>query len=348
MRSLICDLESFCYSTFILFILSGYGFAETPPYIGKDDLFQKQLAIGTDDIDQSNYNFGKIGGITTDTKGNIYVGDNGLYRILKFSPKGQFLHSFGGGNGIKPGEFMDLRGIAVDKDNNLFVADFRMQQITIFQEDGTLLRIIETSMMPYSLVIDKEGSFYVIGLPSSFKGPLIHKYDASGQFVMAFCDREGIPDLALQSGNMGRIAIDSDQHIYYALPYPYEIRKFSSDGKPLDTIERPDAGIAPPMEDETSPVIIMGCASKGLAVLPDGKIANVFTRLIDRHSNEMEYYFDLFSLKGDLLLTVSLSDCIEHYSGSFQFHADKDGYVYLDQFGSYPSIVKFALNYYQN
>lgn len=345
-RSLICDLESLCYSTVILFILSGYGFAETPPYISKDNLFQKQLAIGTNDIDQSNYNFGKIGGITTDTKGNIYIGDNGLYRIMKFSPKGQFLHSFGIGNGMEPGEFMDLRGIAVDKDNNLFVTDFKMKRITVFQKDGTLLITIETSMMPYRLVIDKEGSFYVIGMPLSFEGPLIHKYDASGQFVMAFCDREGIPDLVLQSGNMGRIAIDSAQNIYYALPYPYEIRKFSSHGKLLATIERPDSGIEFPMEDEISPITNMDCASKGLVVLPDGKIANIFTRLIDRQSNEMEYYFDLFSPEGELLLTASLSDCIENYSSSFQLHADKDGYVYLDQFSSYPSVVKFALNYY--
>ena len=193
---------------------------------------------------------------------------------------------------------MDPRGITVDKDNNLFVADLRMKRITVFQEDGTLLRTIEISMMPYRIVIDKEGAFYVIGMPLSFKGPLIHKYDASGQFVMAFCDREGVHDLVLQSGNMGRIAIDRDQHIYYALPYPYEIRKFSSDGKLLDTIERPDAELGSPMENETSPGISMGCASKGLAVLPDGRIANVFTRLIDRQSNEIEYYFDLFSRRG--------------------------------------------------
>ena len=346
MRSLICTLESLCYSIIISFIAAGYGFAETP--LTEDYLFQQQLAIGTDNIDQSNYNFGKIGGIATDTRGNIYVGDNGLYRILKFSSNGQFLHSFGNGNGIKPGEFMDLRGIAMDEDNNLFVADLRMKRITVFQEDGTLLKTIETSMMPYSLIIDKEGAFYVIGMPLSFKGPLIHKYDVSGQFVLAFCDREGVHDLALQSGNMGRIAIDNDQHIYYALPYPYEIRKFSSDGKLLTTIERPNADLGPPVEDETSPGISMGCASKGLAVLPDGKIANVFTRLIDRQSNEIEYYFDLFSPRGDLLLTAPLSDHIDHYSRSSHLHADKDGHVYLDQFDSYPSIVKFALNYYQN
>ena len=346
MRSLVCALGSLCYSVIISFISVGYGLAETS--ITEDNLFQQQLTIGTDDIAQSNYNFGKIGGITTDVRGNIYVGDNGLYRILKFSSDGQFLHSFGTGNGIEPGEFMDLRGIAVDEGNNLFVADFRMRRITVFQEDGTLLRTMETSMMPYRLIIDKEGAFYVIGMPLSFEGPLIHKYDASGQFVMAFCDREGVHDLALQSGNMGRIAIDSDQHIYYALPYPYEIRKFSSDGKLLDTIERPDAELGPPIEDETSPGISMGCASKGLAVLPDGKIANIFTRLINRQSNDIEYYFDLFSSKGDLLLTTSLSNRIEHYSRSSHFHADKDGHVYLDQFDSYPSIVKFALNYYQN
>ena len=347
MRSLIYALGSLCYSAIISFILSGYGFAETSPCSGEDHLFQKQFAIGTDDIDQSNYNFGKIGDIATDTRGNIYVGDNGLYRILKFSSSGQFLNSFGIGNGMEPGEFMDLRGIAVDKDNNLFVADFDMQRITIFQEDGTLLRTIETSMMPYKLIIDKEGAFYVIGLPSSFEGPLIHKYDASGQFILAFCNRESIPDLALKSGNMGRIAIDNDQNIYYALPYPYEIRKFSPDGKLLDTIERPDAELGPLME-KTSPRTI-SCASKGLAILPDGKIANIYIRFIDHQSNEREPYFDLFSPKGELLLTAPLSDCIEYSQRSlFHFHADKAGYVYLDQFSSYHSVVKFALDYHQD
>ena len=200
-------------------------------------------------------------------------------------------------------------------------------------------------MMPYKLVIDKEGAFYVIGRPSSFEGPLIHKYDASGQFVLAFCDREGVHDLA--SGNMGRIAIDSDQNIYYASPYPYEIRKFSPDGKLLDTIERPDAELGPLVE-KTSPRII-SCASKGLAILPDGKIANIFT--LGHQSNGKEPYFDLFSPKGELLLTAPLADCIEHYSrhSHYHFHADKDGYVYLDQFRPYPSVMKFALGYhYQN
>ena len=331
MRSLVFVLGSLCYSVIISFISSGYSFAETSPCI----LLQKQLTIGTDDIDQSNYNFGKIGGIATDGRDNIYVGDSDLYRIMKFSSKGQFLHSFGGGNGTELGEFIDLRGIAVSKDNNLFVADIKTKRITIFREDGALLRTIETSMMPYRLVIDKEGASYVIGMPLSFEGPLIHKYDASGQFVMAFCDREGIPDLALQSGNMGRIAIDLDQNIYYALPYPYEIRKFSSDGKLLATIERPDERSSPPID----------CASKGLAVLPDGRIANVFTRVVDRQSNEEGYYFDLFSPKGELLLTASLSDCIESYIRGPHLHADEDGYVYLSQYGSYPSVVKFALDY---
>ena len=343
MRPLACISNCFCLSVSILLLCVGHSLSEVSPH--SDKLFQKQLAIGTDNLDQPDYNLGKIGGIATDENGNIYIADNGLYRIQKFSSDGKFLKSFGNGNGFDPGQFMDLRGIAIDKYNRLYAADLRTRRITVFREDGTLLKTIKTAMMPYRLVVDDAGFIYVIGLPPSFKGPLIQKYDYNGKLVLSFCDRDNVPRLAQRSGNMGRIALDRENNIYYILPYPYQIRKFSSEGTLLSKITRLDSGIEPPVKEESAKGMIkMGSTSKGLTILPDGKMVNIFA-IIDIKNNQMTHYFDVFSSEGDLLFTAPLAEYVENFNRSFVLHADQKGHLYIDQFDTYPEIIKFTINF---
>ncbi len=332
---------------FISILLSGwkYSLAEFSSLDGT--LLQKKLTIGTTDLDHPDYNLGKVGGIATDENGNIYIADNGLYRIQKYSSSGKFLKSFDNGNGFDTGQFMDLRGITIDKSGTLYAADLQTRRITIFGEDGTVLKTIKTAMMPYRLVVDDEGFIYVIGIPLSYKGPLIQKYDYKGKLITSFCDRNGIDPLALQSGNMGRIALDKKNNIYYVLPYPYQICKFSSDGTLLSKITRLESGIAPPKKENSvnsaRGIIKMGSTSKGLAILPDGKIFNIFTRVIDREN--IQYYFDVFSNTGDLLFSTPLTEYWENFNQSFVLHADPKGHLYIDQFDLYPEVIKFVFNF---
>ena len=148
---------------------------------------------------------------------------------------------------------------------------------------------------------------------------------------------------------MGRIALDRENNIYYILPYPYEICKFSSEGKLLAKIRRFDSGIESPVKEEsinnTKGIIKMGSTSKGLTILPDGKIFNIFACMIDNESNQMTYYFDVFSSEGDLLLTAPLSEHVENFNRSFILHGDQKGYLYVDQFDIYPKVIKFVFNF---
>jgi DNA-binding beta-propeller fold protein YncE len=70
---------------------------------------------------------------------SIYVVDSGRNRIVKFSPDGQLLTSWGG-VGSDDGQFKSLTSVAVDPTSNrVYVADPINKRIQIFDSNGTFL-----------------------------------------------------------------------------------------------------------------------------------------------------------------------------------------------------------------
>jgi DNA-binding beta-propeller fold protein YncE len=79
----------------------------------------RRIAIGSDD--------------------SIYVVDSGRNRIVKFSPDGQVLASWGS-EGSGDGQFVGLSSVAVDSTTNkVYVADSLNKRIQIFDSDGKFL-----------------------------------------------------------------------------------------------------------------------------------------------------------------------------------------------------------------
>ena len=70
---------------------------------------------------------------------SVYVVDQGRTRIVKFSPDGQVLTTWGSkGNG--DGQFDDPTSVAVDPTTNkVYVADPRNKRIQVFDSDGKFL-----------------------------------------------------------------------------------------------------------------------------------------------------------------------------------------------------------------
>ena len=76
--------------------------------------------------------------------GSLYVADGYNDRVQVFSPNGEFSHKWGGPfainiYGIFEGWFSTVSSITVDKDGNVFVADFYNNRIQKFLADGTFL-----------------------------------------------------------------------------------------------------------------------------------------------------------------------------------------------------------------
>ena len=88
--------------------------------------------------------------------GRIYVADTGNSRIVVFDRRGDYLFQFGGFGVGKPmpgGTFSWEPGllnyptdVAIDANGDLYVADFRNDQIEVFDADGDFLRVFPDRM----------------------------------------------------------------------------------------------------------------------------------------------------------------------------------------------------------
>ena len=85
--------------------------------------------------------FGYPTDVVLDRAGNFYVSEYGENdRIQVFSPDGSWLRQWGG-HGYAPGEFLRPRALAMDDDDQLYVADSCNHRIQVFDTDGKLLRV---------------------------------------------------------------------------------------------------------------------------------------------------------------------------------------------------------------
>jgi DNA-binding beta-propeller fold protein YncE len=72
------------------------------------------------------------------TENKVYVTDFGDFKVKIYTHEGEFIQSVGSyGQGI--GQFIRPKGIAVDRDTNLFVVDAGFENTQIFSKEGNLL-----------------------------------------------------------------------------------------------------------------------------------------------------------------------------------------------------------------
>jgi len=76
--------------------------------------------------------------VAWDAAGNIFVADGlGNARIAKFDKDGKFVKSWGK-KGTAPGEFANVRSIAVDGQGNVYAADGGNKRIQVFDNNGAV------------------------------------------------------------------------------------------------------------------------------------------------------------------------------------------------------------------
>lgn len=94
-------------------------------------------------------------GITTDTKGNVYVTDCRNCQIQVFDSNGRFITKWGS-KGSGDGQFNEPRGIAVNSIGNIYVADSFNHRIQVFDSKGNFINKWGSRETEEELIIDSK------------------------------------------------------------------------------------------------------------------------------------------------------------------------------------------------
>ncbi len=110
------------------------------------------------------YEFNSPADIAIADNGNIFIADghgqDGNNRVMKFSPDGTFIKSWGK-TGYGPGEFKSLHCLAIDARGRLFVADRGNNRLQIFDQEGNYITQWTQFGKPSGIFFDDNDMIYV-------------------------------------------------------------------------------------------------------------------------------------------------------------------------------------------
>jgi DNA-binding beta-propeller fold protein YncE len=219
-------------------------------------------------------------GATFDDKGRIWVSDTGNNRLVVFSGDGRLLFELGefgvakpapgGAYSWKEGRLNFPAGIAADDQGNVYVADFRNDQIQVFDQNGRFVRRFPDNRKPVGKGSSGQDGTGIGVTAVAVRGDKVYATDIYQVFVFS---RDG--RLLRQFGKPGRgpgdldhpngITVARDGTVYVSDSNHTRVVAFTPEGGPKWSVGR-----IPQSMNDTSPSDLD--LPRGLAVLDNGDI----------------------------------------------------------------------------
>lgn len=197
--------------------------------------------IGDIEAEDENYIFNFPIDIKADKNGNIYVLDNGSYRIKKFSSKGRFLKTIGR-KGKGPNEIETAKSIAVSADNNIIVADWGNMAYKIFFENGDLIENYSLANENYQILLldfDLFSNASMV-LPKKNSDNLYMIMNFTGDTLFSYGKVKKYKEKNITGyKNLFRFCIGNNDEVFIAYSHENSIQKYSKNGVQELEIKRP-------------------------------------------------------------------------------------------------------------
>lgn len=197
------------YSISFLHIFENFTPLITPLY-GETLSHQSQGIIP---IVNQQWFFGLPSSVAVDSKGDIYVLNQSLNNVYKYSPQGQFIKGWGK-RGSNEGEFSNPVSIAVALDGYVYVADTYNNRVQIFSPDGDFIQSLGKYggeegefYLPCQITFDRQGNFFVVDKGNN----RVQKFSAQREFITSF---GGEQEDAVQFYSPHGVAVDSNDNLY--------------------------------------------------------------------------------------------------------------------------------------
>jgi DNA-binding beta-propeller fold protein YncE len=129
--------------------------------------------------------------VAWDKAGNIYITDGigNNNRVAKFDKDGKFIRQWGS-TGTGNGQFTGAKSIAIDAQDNVYVADIGNKRIQVFDADGNFKSQIANIGTPLTICLTKGPMQYLYvshsGDPDGMEDAAIYKVQLNGTIVGKF------------------------------------------------------------------------------------------------------------------------------------------------------------------
>jgi tripartite motif-containing protein 71 len=170
-------------------------------------------------------------GTAIDSKGNLWMVDQGNGRVEEFNAKGEYLFKFGE-PGPNPGQLKMPSGLAIDSSGNFWVANSD-SRISEFSSEGKFVRqwgkegTADGAMSyPVDIAIDSKNNLWIVDNGNN----RVQEFNPEGKFITKFGTQgSGAGQFQTPWG----IAIGSGGNIWVADTWNNRLEKFDSTGKYL-------------------------------------------------------------------------------------------------------------------
>ncbi|MEO8356817.1 MAG: flippase activity-associated protein Agl23 [Chloroflexota bacterium] len=186
--------------------------------------------------------FNEPWGIAVGPDGSVYVTDTWNHRVQKFSEEGRPIKMWGQYGQPLPelpdsqGSFWGPRGIAVDSQGRVYVADTGNKRIAIFDSDGNYITEFGSAGFdpgqfdePVGVAVSNDGMVYVTDTWNQRIQSFIPSEDGTIYLPATQWDVNAWFGQSLD--NKPFIAVDANNHVFITDPEGYRIIEFTSDGQ---------------------------------------------------------------------------------------------------------------------